>query len=77
MDETWPRVLPWFIVRVICSVLFPFFLILVMEDVIWSSVLLPHTCFLLSCMHSMVETKNISSKIYIDKDRSTCGILIY
>jgi hypothetical protein len=26
-------------------------------DVVWSSVLLPHTCFLLSCMHSMVETK--------------------
>jgi hypothetical protein len=34
-------------------------------DVISSSVLLPHTCFLLSCMHSMVETIKHILKKYI------------
>jgi hypothetical protein len=32
-------------------------------DVVWSSVLLPHTCFLLSCMHNMVETKTYPENI--------------
>jgi hypothetical protein len=54
-----------------------FFLILVMEDVVWSSVLLPHTCFLLSCMHSMVETKTYPENIYMEKNSSTYGILLY
>jgi hypothetical protein len=44
--------------------LYLFFLILVVEDAVWSSVLLPHTCFLLSCMHSMVETKTYPENIY-------------
>jgi hypothetical protein len=56
--------------------LFPFFLILVVEDAIWSSVLLPHTCFLLSCMHSMVETKTYLENIY-RQNSSICGILLY
>jgi hypothetical protein len=30
--------------------------------VVWSSVLLPCTRFLLSCMHSMVETKTYLEK---------------
>jgi hypothetical protein len=33
-------------------------------DVVWSFVLLPHTCFLLSCMHGMVETKTYPENIY-------------
>jgi hypothetical protein len=45
--------------------LFPFFMILVVEDAVWSSVFLPHTCFLLSCMHSMVETKTYLENIYV------------
>jgi hypothetical protein len=56
--------------------LFPFFLILVVEDVVWSSVLLAHTCFLLSCMHSIVETKTYTENIY-RQNSSTCGILLY
>jgi hypothetical protein len=59
--------------RLFCA--FLFFLILVMEDAIWSSVLLPHTCFLLSCMHSMVEKKTYPENI--GKNSSTCGILLY
>jgi hypothetical protein len=55
---------------------FPDFLDLVVEDAVWSSILLPHTCFLLSCMHSMVETKTYPEKIYIGKNSSTCGILL-
>jgi hypothetical protein len=47
--------------------LFPFFLILVVEDVVWSYVLLPHTCFLLSCMHNMVEIKTYPENIYRQK----------
>jgi hypothetical protein len=47
--------------------LFLFFLILVVEDVVWSSILLPHTCLLLSCMHSMVETKTYPENIYRQK----------
>jgi hypothetical protein len=35
----------------------------------------PHTCFLLSCMHNMVETKTYPENIC--KNSSTCGILIY
>jgi hypothetical protein len=65
--------------RLFCA--FPVFLILVVEDAVWSPVLLPHTCFLLSCMHTMVETKTypeyIYIYIYIGKNSSTCGILIY
>jgi hypothetical protein len=57
--------------------LFLFLLIFVVEDAVWLSVLLPHTCFLLSCMHSMVETKTCPGNIYIGKHRSTCGILLY
>jgi hypothetical protein len=45
-------------------------------DAVLSSILLPHTCFLLSCMHSMVETKNMSKKIYT-KNSSTCRKLLY
>jgi hypothetical protein len=41
---------------------FPVFL-----DVAWSFVLLPHTCFLLSCMHNMVETKTYPENIYRQK----------
>jgi hypothetical protein len=41
---------------------FPVFL-----DVVWLSVLLPHTCFLLSCMHSMVKTKTYPEYIYRQK----------
>jgi hypothetical protein len=51
---------------------FPVFLIMVMEDVVWSPVLLPLTCFMLSCMHSMVEIKTYPENIYIGKNSSTC-----
>jgi hypothetical protein len=44
-----------------------FYAFFVFVDAVWSTVLLPHTCFLLSCMHSMVETKMYPEKIYIGK----------
>jgi hypothetical protein len=43
-------------------------------DAVWS-VLLPQTCFLLSCMHSVVETKTYPENIC--KNSSTYGILLY
>jgi hypothetical protein len=45
--------------------LFPFFLILVVEDAVWSSILLPHTCFLFILHAHYGGDKNISRKKYI------------
>jgi hypothetical protein len=78
VDETWPNyVLSWFVVRVVCSVLFPFFLILVVEDVVGHLFFYPTLVFCyLAC--TVWWNKNISRKyIYIGKNSSTCGILLY
>jgi hypothetical protein len=75
VDETY-RVLPWFVVRVVCSVLFLFFLILVMEDVVWSSVLLPTLVFYYLACTAWWRQRHIQ-KIYIDQNSSTCGMLLY
>jgi hypothetical protein len=44
-----------------------FYAFLVFLDVVWSSVFLPHTCFMLSWMHRMVETKTYPENIYRQK----------